>query len=62
MACSQFEYVKKFEESETLLPNTYIVLRIDGKGFTIFTTEHEFEKPNDKRGLDLMNKCAEKVM
>ncbi|KAL4473667.1 hypothetical protein ABPG74_022531 [Tetrahymena malaccensis] len=62
MACSQYEYVKKFETYQTLLPNTYIVVRIDGKGFTKFTANHNFEKPNDKRGLDLMNKAAESVM
>jgi len=38
------------------------VVRIDGKGFTKFTASHNFVKPNDKRGLDLMNKAAESVM
>lgn len=62
MACSKYEYVKKFESNSTLLPNTYIVVRIDGKGFTKFTASHGFEKPNDKKGLDLMNKAALSVM
>eukprot|EP00347_Sterkiella_histriomuscorum_P017049 403350856 len=62
MANSKFEYVKKFEFSNTLLPNTFMVVRIDGRGFTNFTTQHNFEKPNDIRGLQLMNKCAKEVM
>lgn len=33
MANSRYEYVKAFEQSATLLPNTYIVVRIDGRGF-----------------------------
>jgi tRNA(His) guanylyltransferase len=35
---------------------------LDGKGFSKFTNTHNFKKPNDKRGLDLMNKCAQKVI
>lgn len=31
---SKFAYVKEFETKERLLDNTYIVVRIDGKGFT----------------------------
>lgn len=27
-----------------------------------FTTKYEFEKPNDRKGLDLMNEAAKKVM
>ncbi|KAI3653083.1 hypothetical protein MP228_002508 [Amoeboaphelidium protococcarum] len=62
MACSKYEYVKKFELSDAMLPNTYIVVRIDGRGFSRFTKEHKFEKPNDLRGIQLMNSCAERVM
>jgi len=62
MACSKFEYVKHFESQEKLLPSTYIVVRIDGKGFTKFTTAHAFEKPNDFRGISLMNKAAHVVV
>lgn len=29
---------------------------------TRFSERHQFEKPNDRRALDLMNKCAETVM
>lgn len=30
---SRYEYVKSFERADTLLPNTWIVVRIDGRGF-----------------------------
>jgi tRNA(His) guanylyltransferase len=62
MANSKFEYVKKFEQSNVLLPSTFIVVRLDGRGFTPFTDAHGFEKPNDIRGLKLMNKAAKEVM
>jgi hypothetical protein len=29
----RYEYVKDFERDEILLPNTWIVVRIDGRGF-----------------------------
>lgn len=34
MAKSRFEYVKQFELEDTLLPHCWIVVRLDGKGFT----------------------------
>ena len=34
-ACAcRYEYVKKFELDDTLLPGCWIVIRIDGRGFT----------------------------
>lgn len=54
MANSRFQYVKKFELSDVLLPDTYLVTRLDGHRFTKFTAEHGFTKPNDERGLLLM--------
>jgi hypothetical protein len=30
---ARYEYVKSFEQSDLLLPNTWIVVRIDGRGF-----------------------------
>jgi tRNA(His) guanylyltransferase len=33
MAKSRFEYVRLYEEADPLLQNTFIVVRIDGKGF-----------------------------
>ncbi|PVH93763.1 Thg1-domain-containing protein [Periconia macrospinosa] len=62
MANSRFGYVRSFEQPDTLLPNTYVVVRIDGKGFTKLTAKYNFVKPNDTRGLGLMNAAAEAVM
>ena len=33
-AVNRYEYVKRFEQTDYLLPNTWIVVRIDGRGFT----------------------------
>ncbi|KAI8913540.1 tRNAHis guanylyltransferase-domain-containing protein [Gorgonomyces haynaldii] len=62
MALSKFEYVKHFEQHTTLLKNTFVVVRIDGHSFHRFTKEHNFQKPNDRRCIDLMNACAQEVM
>jgi len=50
MACSRFEYVKSFEQDDSILPNVWIVIRIDGKKFHKFSKTHDFEKPNDENG------------
>ena len=34
MANSKYEYVRTFELDDTLLPGCFIVIRVDGKGFT----------------------------
>ena len=62
MAKSKFEYVRQFESEEYLLPNCWIVVRIDGKSFHKFSKKHDFRKPNDSRALGLMNKAASVVM
>lgn len=62
MAKSKFEYVRNFETDDKCLPNTWIVVRVDGKAFHKFSAEHEYEKPNDRRALALMNRCATAVM
>lgn len=62
MANSRFEYTRQFEQSDELLPQCWIVIRIDGKGFTKFCNAHAFAKPNDARALQLMDACAEAVM
>ncbi|XP_064456277.1 probable tRNA(His) guanylyltransferase [Ornithodoros turicata] len=62
MAKSKFEYVRDFEVEDRCLPNCWIIVRIDGKGFHKFSDVHKFEKPNDKRALDLMTHCAQRVM
>ncbi|KAF6844206.1 tRNA guanylyltransferase [Colletotrichum musicola] len=62
MANSKFEYVKSFEQPDSLLPNTWIVVRVDGRGFTKLCAKYAFKKPNDKRALDLMNAAARVVV
>ncbi|KAJ0167248.1 tRNA(His) guanylyltransferase [Colletotrichum tanaceti] len=62
MTNSKFEYVKSFEQPDFLLPNTWIVVRVDGRGFTKLCAKYGFEKPNDKRALDLMNAAARVVV
>ncbi|EYE99031.1 tRNA guanylyltransferase [Aspergillus ruber CBS 135680] len=58
----RFEYVKTFEQPDVLLPNTWIVVRIDGRGFHKLSGRYSFVKPNDRRALDLMNAAAVEVM
>ena len=45
MANSRFEYVKEFETHMKVLPETYIVIRIDGKNFHEFSDYYKFQKP-----------------
>ena len=62
MSHSKYEYVRGYELDDRLLPNSWIVVRVDGKGFHKFSDAHSFAKPNDKRALDLMNACARDVV
>ncbi len=62
MAKSRFEYVRQFEAQDACLPNCWIVVRIDGKAFHRFSDVHNYEKPNDPRGLGLMNCAAQTVL
>ncbi|KAH8739589.1 hypothetical protein FG386_001146 [Cryptosporidium ryanae] len=62
MACSKYEYIKDYESPVRILKNCWFIVRIDGHSFHEFTREHGYDKPNDKDGLDLMNRCAENIM
>ncbi|KAI1064948.1 hypothetical protein LB507_000193 [Fusarium sp. FIESC RH6] len=62
MANSKFEYVRNFETTDPLMPSTWIVVRIDGRGFTKMCAKYGFEKPNDRRALDLMNAAAKQIV
>ncbi|KIW63542.1 hypothetical protein PV04_08535 [Phialophora macrospora] len=62
MANSKYEYVRNFERDEILLPNTWIVVRIDGRGFHKLSNYYGFTKPNDRRALRLMNRAATHVV
>lgn len=35
----RWEYVKQFEQPDQLLPNTWVVVRIDGRGFTKYASQ-----------------------
>lgn len=45
-----------------MLPNTWTVVRIDGRGFHKFSARYNFAKPNDLRALGLMNAAAVEVV
>ena len=62
MANTEFGYVRTFEQWDPLPPSNWIVVRIDGRGFTKLCKKYEFAKPNDRRALDLMNTAAEEVV
>lgn len=62
MANSKYEYVKAFERENHLLPDCYILVRVDGKGFHKFSQEYEFDKPNDLRALRVMNETAQRLV
>lgn len=62
MAKSKYEYVRLYETDDRLLPGCWIVVRLDGKGFTKFCDMHKFEKPNDLRALCLMDEAAKAVV
>lgn len=62
MANSKFEYVREFEQPDYLLRNTWIVVRVDGRAFTKMCARYGFEKPNDRRALDVMNAAAKAVV
>jgi len=62
MANSRYEYVKTFEHDPPLLPNCWVVARVDGRGFHKFCDLHGFVKPNDDRAIGLMNAAAMSVM
>jgi len=62
MANSRFSYVRQYELPDPLLPGTFLVVRLDGKGFHRFSDAHHFEKPNDRRALELMNAAAKRTM
>lgn len=62
MANSRFEYVKSFERENILLPQSHIVIRVDGRGFHKFSDFYDFEKPNDEIALKVINLTALKLM
>lgn len=61
MANSAYGYVRDFELPDSLPLSNWIVVRIDGRGFSKLTKKYDFAKPNDVRALDLMNAAAIEV-
>ncbi|XP_061422991.1 probable tRNA(His) guanylyltransferase isoform X2 [Lethenteron reissneri] len=62
MALSRFAYTRGFEREDACLPDTWVVVRLDGRSFRKFAEDHGFVKPNDARGLCLMAHCAAHVV
>ena len=62
MAKSQYEYVKFFEQPDALLPDCWLVVRVDGHRFHAFSAAHNWHKPQDDRQIALMNDTATRVM
>uniref|UniRef100_A0A158QS87 tRNA(His) guanylyltransferase n=1 Tax=Mesocestoides corti TaxID=53468 RepID=A0A158QS87_MESCO len=62
MANSIYTYVRDFEADSPCLPNTWIVVRLDGQTFHKFAEKHNFVKPNDERALRLASEAAKRVM
>lgn len=58
----RYGYVKAYERPDLLLLSTWIVVRIDGRGFHKLCDKYNFRKPNDRQALDLMNAAAQGVM
>lgn len=63
MACSKYEYTKKYELPHALIPlHTFPIVRVDGHAFSRFTALAQFKKPLDSRGLELANAVAMQIM
>jgi tRNA(His) guanylyltransferase len=62
MANTEFGYVRNFEQFDALPLSNWLVIRIDGRGFSKLTSKYHFTKPNDIRALKLMNAAATQVL
>lgn len=58
--CDLEDKMRKFEcyHSDRVLPNTWIVIRVDGKGFSKLTENNNFTKPFSNTFSDYMVKTA----
>lgn len=54
----RYQYTRHFETPDPLLPSTWIVIRIDGRGFHKLSKRFNWTKPNDKRAIELANEAA----
>lgn len=64
MSNSRYDFHKEEEKLTDPRFNrgSYIIVRVDGDKFHRFSSEHNFDKPNDKRALDLMVSSAKNLM
>ncbi|KJX99122.1 tRNA(His) guanylyltransferase like protein [Zymoseptoria brevis] len=62
MANTEFGYVRAFEQPDALPLSNWLVIRIDGRGFSKVCKKYAFTKPNDLRALHLMNAAATQVV
>jgi tRNA(His) guanylyltransferase len=64
MANCKYAYVRAFEEATNaiLLPDCFVVVRVDGQSFRRLSRAAGFQKPNDKHCCDLMVRAAQSVM
>ncbi|SMQ49811.1 unnamed protein product [Zymoseptoria tritici ST99CH_3D7] len=62
MANTEFGYVRAFEQPDALPLSNWLVIRIDGRGFSKLCKKYAFTKPNDLRALHLMNAAATQVV
>ena len=62
MVNSRYEYVKKFEEEEKLLKDTFICVNVKTLDFDQFCIDHKFLNPFDDRIIRLNAECARHVM
>ena len=60
MASRRFlkEIKSLYQVNKTLMPEAYIIVRVDGKNFKKICEYYKFLKPNDQCHVNLMNKCA----
>jgi tRNA(His) guanylyltransferase len=49
---------KNYELNNVFMPNTFIVIRLDGNNFKYLTQFYGLHKPNDQSHINLMNRCA----
>jgi tRNA(His) 5'-end guanylyltransferase len=61
MANTRYAYVRNYEQADGLLPNMFLVVRLDEKSFHGFSENQRFQKPNDRRALELMDAAARSV-
>ena len=62
MVNSRYEYVKKFEEEEKLLKDTFICVNVNTADFDQFCIDHKLSQPYDDRIIRLYAECARHVM